>query len=120
MTGVQKPTWRRWRRRRKALWTLGAPATPSIDAKSHLKLADHERPVACQLAVCGAPQWKKTRKNWMRGLAELEAEELVQSKVVQHDGKVNGQAIEVSRAEKEHLVAATAAAAKATSSCGNC
>ena len=105
---------------KKALWTLSAPATPSIDAESLLTPADRERPAACEPAVRGAPRRKKACKNCTCGLAELEAEELAQSKVVLLDGKVDGQAIEVSQAEKERLMAAAAAAPKATSSCGNC
>ncbi|EJF61149.1 cytokine-induced anti-apoptosis inhibitor 1, Fe-S biogenesis-domain-containing protein [Dichomitus squalens] len=105
---------------KKALWTLSAPATPTIDAESLLTPADRERPAACEPAVRGAPRRKKACKNCTCGLAELEAEELAQSKVVLLDGKVDGQAIEVSQAEKERLVAAAAAAPKATSSCGNC
>ncbi|PIL37056.1 hypothetical protein GSI_00748 [Ganoderma sinense ZZ0214-1] len=105
---------------KKALWTLNAPSTPSIDAESLLTAADRERPVACEPAVRGAPRRKKACKNCTCGLAELEAEELAQSKVVLLDGKVDGQAIEVSQAEKERLMAAAAAAPKATSSCGNC
>ena len=105
---------------KKALWTLNAPSTPSIDAESLLTAADRERPAACEPAVRGAPRRKKACKNCTCGLAELEAEELAQSKVVLLDGKVDGQAIEVPQADKERLMAAAAAAPKATSSCGNC
>ncbi|KAI1795137.1 cytokine-induced anti-apoptosis inhibitor 1, Fe-S biogenesis-domain-containing protein, partial [Ganoderma leucocontextum] len=105
---------------KKALWTLNAPSTPSIDAESLLTAADRERPATCEPAVRGAPRRKKACKNCTCGLAELEAEELAQSNVVLLDGKVDGQAIEVSQAEKERLMAAAAAAPKATSSCGNC
>ncbi|KAI0375539.1 DUF689-domain-containing protein [Pilatotrama ljubarskyi] len=105
---------------KKALWTLNAPSTPSIDAESLLTPADRERPAACEPAVKGAPRRKKACKNCTCGLAELEAEELAQSKVVLLDGAPDGQAKEVSQSEKERLIAAAAAAPKATSSCGNC
>ncbi|KAH9853589.1 DUF689-domain-containing protein [Lenzites betulinus] len=105
---------------KKALWTLSAPSTPSIDAESLLTAADRERPAVCEPAVRGAARRKKACKNCTCGLAELEAEELAQSKVVMLDGAVDGQATEVSQAEKERMIAATAAAPKATSSCGNC
>ncbi|RDX55512.1 DUF689-domain-containing protein [Polyporus arcularius HHB13444] len=105
---------------KKALWSLSAPSTPSIDAESLLTAADRERPAACEPAVRDAPRRKKACKNCTCGLAELEAEELANSNVVLLDGKVDGQAIEVSQAEKERLMAAAAAAPKATSSCGNC
>lgn len=105
---------------KKALWTLNAPSTPSIDAESLLTAADRERPAACEPVVRGALRRKKACKNCTCGLAELEAEELANSNVVLLDGKVDGQAIEVSQTEKERLMAAAAAAPKATSSCGNC
>ncbi|KAI0776122.1 DUF689-domain-containing protein [Trametes elegans] len=105
---------------KKALWSLSAPSTPSIDAESLLTAADRERPAACEPAVRGAPRRKKACKNCSCGLAELEAEELARSKVVLLDGAVNGETMEVSQSEKERLVAAAAAAPKATSSCGNC
>ena len=105
---------------KKALWTLTAPSTPSIDAESLLTAADRERPAACEPAVRGAPRRKRACKNCTCGLAEIEAEELAQSKVVLLDGAPDGQAREVDQAEKARLVAAAAAAPKATSSCGNC
>ena len=49
-----------------------------------------------------------------------EAEGLAQGKVVLLDGAESGQTIEVAQSEKERLIAAVAAAPKATSSCGNC
>lgn len=105
---------------KKALWTLNSPSTPSIDAESLLTAADRERPATCEPAVRGAPRRKKACKNCTCGLAELEAEELEQSKVVLLDGAQDGQTIEVSQTEKERLLAAAAAAPKATSSCGSC
>ncbi|KAI0832320.1 DUF689-domain-containing protein [Trametes gibbosa] len=105
---------------KKALWTLSAPSTPSIDAESLLTPADRERPAVCEPAVRGATRRKKACKNCTCGLAELEAEELAQSNVVMLDGAVDGQATEVSQSEKERMIAAAAAAPKATSSCGNC
>ncbi|KAI0723196.1 DUF689-domain-containing protein [Earliella scabrosa] len=105
---------------KKALWTLSAPSTPSIDAESLLTAADRERPAACEPAVRGAPRRKKACKNCTCGLAELEAEELARSKVVLLDGAQDGQTVEVSQSEKDRLLGAAAAAPKATSSCGNC
>lgn len=106
---------------KKALWTLSAPSTPSIDAESLLTEADRQRPVpTCEPIVKGAPRRKKACKNCTCGLAELEAEELAQSKVVLLDGAEAGQTLEVAQSEKDRLVAAAAAAPKATSSCGNC
>ncbi|KAH9918236.1 cytokine-induced anti-apoptosis inhibitor 1, Fe-S biogenesis-domain-containing protein [Epithele typhae] len=105
---------------KKALWTVTAPSTPSIDAESLLTAADRARPAACEPAVRGAPRRKKACKNCSCGLAELEAEELARSNVVMLDGEVDGKAIEVSQSEKARMVAAAEAAPKATSSCGNC
>ncbi|KAH9951676.1 cytokine-induced anti-apoptosis inhibitor 1, Fe-S biogenesis-domain-containing protein [Amylocystis lapponica] len=105
---------------KKALWTLNAPATPSIDAESLLTAADRERPATCEPVTDGTPRRKKACKNCTCGLAELEAEELARSKVVLLDGAETGQAVEVEQSEKERIVAAAAATPKATSSCGNC
>jgi anamorsin len=106
---------------KKALWSLNSPATPPIDAEALLTAADRARPVpTCEPAVAGAPRRKKACKGCTCGLAELEAEEAKQRRVVLLDGKVDGQAIEVEQAEKERLLAAVLAAPKATSSCGNC
>ena len=106
---------------KKALWTLNAPSTPSIDAESLLTEADRKRPVpTCEPAVEGAPRRKKACKNCTCGLAELEAQELAESKVVLLDGAESGQTVEVEQTEQMRLLAAIAAAPKATSSCGNC
>jgi hypothetical protein len=107
---------------KKALWTLSAgPTTPAIDAEALLTPADRARPVpTCEPATDGAPRRKKACKSCTCGLAELEAEEAKQRRVVLLDGKVDGQAVEVDQAEKERLLAAVLAAPKATSSCGNC
>lgn len=106
---------------KKALWTLTAPSTSTIDAESLLTDADRQRPVpTCEPAEKGAPRRKKACKNCTCGLAELEAEELAQSKVVLLDGAESGQAVEVEQGEKDRLLAAAKAAPKATSSCGSC
>lgn len=106
---------------KKALWTLNSPSTPSIDAESLLTAADRERPIpTCEPVNASAPRRKKACKNCSCGLAELEQEELKQSKVVILDGNVDGSTIEVSQSEKERLAEAAKAAPKATSSCGSC
>ncbi|GBE79643.1 DUF689-domain-containing protein [Sparassis latifolia] len=105
---------------KKALWTLNAPSTPSIDAESLLTPQDRERPATCEPMTPGAPRRKKACKNCTCGLAELEADELAQTKVVLLDGAESGQTMEVMQSEKERLIAAAAGAPKATSSCGNC
>ncbi|TFY60580.1 hypothetical protein EVJ58_g5068 [Rhodofomes roseus] len=105
---------------KKALWTLNAPSTPNIDAESLLTAEDRERPEVCPPVTAGAPRRKKACKNCTCGLAELEADELQKSKVVLLDGAESGQTIEVAQSEKERLIAAAAAAPKATSSCGSC
>ncbi|EGO01715.1 hypothetical protein SERLA73DRAFT_177167 [Serpula lacrymans var. lacrymans S7.3] len=106
---------------KKALWTLSSPSTPTIDAEALLTAADKERPVAiCEPVNASAPRRKKACKNCSCGLAELEAEELKQSKVVVLDGSESGQATEVAQGEKERLIDAAKAAPKATSSCGSC
>jgi len=107
---------------KKALWTLNSPSTPPINAESLLTDADRQRPIpTCEPVTNGAaPRRKKACKNCSCGLAELEAEELAQSKVVVLNGAEGGEAVEVSQSDKERLIAAAAAAPKATSSCGNC
>ncbi|CCL99440.1 uncharacterized protein FIBRA_01458 [Fibroporia radiculosa] len=105
---------------KKALWTFSAPSTPIIDAESLLTDADRERPAVCEPISSGTPRRKKACKNCSCGLAELEADELASSKVVILDGAESGSTMEVAQSEKDRLVAAAAAAPKATSSCGNC
>ncbi|THH02731.1 hypothetical protein EW026_g132 [Hermanssonia centrifuga] len=105
---------------KKALWTLSTPSTPPIDPEALLTDADRQRPETCEPAVKGAPRRKKACKGCTCGLAELEAEEIAQSKVVLLDGAESGQTVEVGGDEKARLIAAAAAAPKATSSCGNC
>ncbi|KAL4241952.1 Fe-S cluster assembly protein DRE2 [Abortiporus biennis] len=106
---------------KKALWTLNAPCTPPIDAESLLTAADRQRPVpTCEPVSKTAPRRKKACKGCTCGLAELEAEELSQSKVVVLNGDESGGALEVAQSDKDRLLAAAKAAPKATSSCGNC
>jgi len=104
---------------KKALWTLNSPSTPSIDAESLLTPADRERPVpTCEPVNPNGPRRKKACKNCSCGLAELEAEEAKQSKVVVLNGSIDGSAVEMTQAER--LANAAKAAPKATSSCGSC
>lgn len=103
-----------------ALWTLNSPGTPPIDAEALLTDADRARPVNCEPAVKGAPRRKKACKGCTCGLAEIEAEEAQQQKIVLLDGSESGTAMEIEQSERERLIAAAAAAPKATSSCGNC
>ncbi|KAF7983899.1 hypothetical protein HWV62_18264 [Athelia sp. TMB] len=104
---------------KKALWTLNSPSTPSIDAESLLTPADRERPVpTCEPVNANGPRRKKACKNCSCGLAELEAEEAKQSKVVVLDGTIDGSAVELTQAER--LANAAKIAPKATSSCGSC
>ncbi|KAE9406014.1 DUF689-domain-containing protein [Gymnopus androsaceus JB14] len=110
--------------KKKALWALSpdAPSTPTIDPDALLTDADKARPIpTCEPASESAPRRKRACKNCTCGLAELEAEELKNSKVVLLDGKVDGSAVEVNQGEeKDRLIQAAKAASKATSSCGNC
>jgi anamorsin len=106
---------------KKALWTLNAPSTPTIDPETLLTDADRVRPAACEPVTAGAvPRRKKACKGCTCGLAEIEAEERANAPVVLLDGQIDGRAVAVSGNEKERLLAAAAAAPKATSSCGNC
>ncbi|KAI0068799.1 DUF689-domain-containing protein [Artomyces pyxidatus] len=105
---------------KKALWTLSAPSAGTIDADSLLTDADRARPAACEPVTRGGPRRKKACKGCSCGLAELEAEELRNGKVVLLDGSEDGRAAEVSRVDRDRLVQAAKAAPKATSSCGSC
>jgi anamorsin len=110
--------------KKKALWAVSpnAPSTPSIDPDALLTDADKARPVpTCEPVSASAPRRKRACKNCTCGLAELEAEELKNSKVVLLDGQIDGKAVEVNQGEeKDRLIQAAKAAPKATSSCGNC
>lgn len=118
---VSVPLRRRDTSSKKVLWTLNSPSTPSIDAEALLTPADRERPIpTCEPFNASAPRRKRACKNCSCGLAEIEAEELKQSKVVMLDGKVDGSAVEMSQSEKDRLINAAKAAPKATSSCGSC
>ena len=106
---------------KKALWALVTPSTPLIDGETLLTEEDRARPAGCAPVTKGSvPRRKRACKGCTCGLAELEAEELKQSKIVLLDGAVDGGTQEVSRSEKERLIAAAKVAPKATSSCGNC
>ncbi|KAH8105939.1 cytokine-induced anti-apoptosis inhibitor 1, Fe-S biogenesis-domain-containing protein [Cristinia sonorae] len=106
---------------KKALWTLSSPSTPPINAEDLLTAADRQRPIpTCEPVNSSAPRRKKACKNCTCGLAELEAQEASQGKVVILDGAEGGEAVEVAQGEKDRLIAAAKAAPKATSSCGNC
>ena len=110
------------RANKKALWALNTPTvTGMIDAESLLTDADRARPASCEPVTKGAvPRRKKACKGCTCGLAELEEDELRQSKVIVLDGSESGGATEVSQDEKERLLGAAKAAPKATSSCGSC
>jgi anamorsin len=107
--------------KKKALWTLSAPTATTIDSDSLLTAADRERPTpACEPVTKGAvPKRKKACKNCSCGLAELEAEELKNSKIVVLDAEGQG-TIEVDQAERDRMLQAAGASTKATSSCGSC
>lgn len=110
---------------KKALWSLSSSTAPAsiIDADSLLTASDKKRPVpTCEPVNASAPRRKRACKGCTCGLAELEEEEATQglSKVVLLDGSEAGGALEVTRSEKEKLLAAANAAPKATSSCGSC
>ncbi|KAG6903340.1 electron carrier [Termitomyces sp. Mi166 len=106
---------------KKALWTLSAPATPKIDAEALLTVADKARPVpTCEPVDPTKPRRKKACKNCSCGLAELEEEERKSGKVVFLDGTIDGEAKEITQAERDRLIQAAKAAPKATSSCGSC
>ncbi|KAG5728725.1 Fe-S cluster assembly protein DRE2 [Termitomyces sp. T112] len=106
---------------KKALWTLHAPATPKIDAEALLTAADKVRPVpTCEPVDPTKPRRKKACKNCSCGLAELEEEERKSGKVIFLDGTIDGEAKEITQAERDRLIQAAKAAPKATSSCGSC
>ncbi|KAJ4472208.1 cytokine-induced anti-apoptosis inhibitor 1, Fe-S biogenesis-domain-containing protein [Lentinula aciculospora] len=106
--------------KKKALWAFSSDAP--IDPDALLTDADKVRPIpTCEPVNPSAPRRKRACKNCTCGLAELEEEELRNSKIVLLDGKVDGNAVEVNQGEeKERLIQAAKAAPKATSSCGNC
>lgn len=110
--------------KKKALWALSpeTPSTPSIDPDALLTDADKARPIpTCEPVTGSTPRRKRACKNCSCGLAELEAEELKNSKVVLLDGTIDGNAVEVNQGEeKDRLIQAAKAASKATSSCGSC
>jgi hypothetical protein len=108
---------------KRALWAVSAPTTPLIDAEGLLTDADRAPPEpVCEPLKDGAPRRKKPCKSCTCGLVELEAADLAaaDSTIVMLDGRVDGQAVEVQRSEKDRLLAAALAAPKATSSCGSC
>lgn len=104
-----------------AIWSYSDPSTPTLDPSSLLQPSDLVRPIpTCEPAVAGAPRRKKACKGCTCGLAELEATEAKDAKVVVLSGVVDGEAIAVTQDEKQRLVEAAAKASKATSSCGSC
>ena len=106
---------------KKALWALTKPVgTPTVDPESFLTPADYERPAPC--TTPGAPRRKKACKGCTCGLAEIEAAEAEGKNIILIDGAPDGGARESTPQENERarLMAAAAAAPKATSSCGNC
>jgi hypothetical protein len=104
-----------------AIWSFSSPSTPTIDPTSLLQASDLTRPVpTCEPVVAGAPRRKKACKGCSCGLAELEAEEAKNKKVVMLNGQVDGEAIVVTQDEKQRLLEAAKNASKATSSCGSC
>ncbi|KIM19949.1 hypothetical protein M408DRAFT_334201 [Serendipita vermifera MAFF 305830] len=104
-----------------AIWSYSDPSTPTLDPTSLLQPSDLARPIpTCEPVVAGAPRRKKACKGCTCGLAELEAEEAKDKKVVMLNGVVDGEAVAVTLDEKQRLIEAAAKASKATSSCGSC
>ncbi|KAG8835349.1 electron carrier [Serendipita sp. 399] len=104
-----------------AIWSFSSPATPTIDPSSLLQPSDLTRPVpTCEPFSPTAPRRKKACKGCTCGLAEVEAQEAREGKVVMLDGQIDGQAIVVGQDEKQRLLEAAKKASKATSSCGSC
>lgn len=112
-----------------ALWALAA-ASPalgagSIDPEALLTPEDRARPAACEpgaTARGSGPRRRRACKGCTCGLAEELAAEDAASPVVLIDGAEDGVpgARVVDQTERQRLLAAAAAAPKATSSCGNC
>ncbi|TFL05883.1 cytokine-induced anti-apoptosis inhibitor 1, Fe-S biogenesis-domain-containing protein [Pterulicium gracile] len=108
---------------KKRLWTFTAPSTPSIDAETLLTASDRQRPIpTCEPFDPNAPRRKKACKSCTCGLADFEEEEAEAEgkKVLYVDGTILGEVQEVTLSERDRLMAAAAAAPKASSSCGSC
>ncbi|PVF98836.1 DUF689-domain-containing protein [Serendipita vermifera] len=104
-----------------AIWSFTTPSTPTIDPSTLLQPADLARPVpTCEPVTAGAPRRKKACKGCTCGLAEIEAQEAKNTKVVMLNGQVDGEAVVVNQDEKARLLEAAKMASKATSSCGSC
>lgn len=110
-----------------ALWALAAAPSPgvgTVDAEALLTAEDRARPAACEpgATVRGAgPRRRRACKGCTCGLAEELAAEAAAAPVVLVDGMEGGAGARVvDQAERTRLLAAAAAAPKATSSCGNC
>ncbi|KAG9054421.1 electron carrier [Serendipita sp. 407] len=104
-----------------AIWSFSSPATPTIDPSSLLQPSDLARPIpTCEPFSPDVPRRKKACKGCTCGLAEVEAQEAKDGKIVMLDGKIDGQAVVVDQEEKQRLLEAAKKASKATSSCGSC
>jgi hypothetical protein len=105
---------------KKALWTFSSPSTPTIDPDTLLTTSDLEKRAECE-PLNGAPRRRKRAcKNCTCGLAELEAEEMKNSRVVMLNVVDGGATGPREASDRSRLLAAAAAAPKATSSCGSC